>query len=410
MMTGPKNDESTSTVLKAGPLPWTLALIAPVVPVLMLAESWGKFQATVSDFPEYYAASWLCLNGQAIDLYQLERLGAAQHQLFPDLAREVVPFLLTPPAVLIVAPLSFLPPDLAIVAWHLFMGVMLLLSVFILAKMFRFSKKAVLYTIAVFSVSGAMFECLKLGQIAPLLLLAYSVGLFCEFSGRPVLSGLSYSLLLVKPQFLLPVLVAGMAGKSYRCLVALVLSAFLLGAASCLVLGIDGWQHYIELAGTALARPELVATGINATVRGQLLRFWGSESLIVEPLFWLLWSLAILSLYLGLRGRRPEDAILFSMPVAFLLAPYAQSYDLILLLPSIMCFVKCELHRSLPSWIMLPYIVACLVLLLPFHSFYHYGYLLPGGAVNLVFFLVLAYVVIILVGERLIAASDARAG
>jgi len=406
-MTGAGSDECSSKGAKAGPLSWTIALIAPVVPILMLAESWGRFRGKVSDFPEYYAASWLCLHGQGIDLYQLDRLGVVQHQLFPGLAREVVSFLLTPPAVLVLAPLSLLPPDLALVAWHLFMGVLLVFSVLILAKMFKLSRKAVLYTIAVVSVSGAVFECLKLGQIAPLLLLAYSVGLFCESSGRPVLSGLAYSLLLIKPQFLLPVLVASMAGKRYRCLTALVISVLFMMAVSLLLLGIAGWQKYFELTKAALARPELVATGINATLRGQLLRFWGSESLMVEPLFWLIWALSILLLYLAFRGRRRERAILLSMPVAFLLAPYAQSYDLILLLPSILCFVQSRLYRSLPVWIVLPYLVACTVLLLPFHSFYHYGYLLPGGSVNLAFFLVLAYVVFVLAGERPIVASDA---
>ncbi|MCA9801942.1 MAG: DUF2029 domain-containing protein [Cyanobacteria bacterium HKST-UBA02] len=407
MMTGSESDQSSSKGAKAGVLSWVLAAIAPVVPILMLAESWGRFRGKVSDFPEYYTASWLCLHGQAIDLYQLDRLGAVQHQLFPGLARDVVLFLLPPPAVLFVTPLSLLPPDVAFVAWLLFIAFMLALALLVLAKMFQLSSKAVLYTIAVMSVSGAVFECLKLGQIAPLLLLAYSLGLFCESSGRPVLSGLAYSLLLIKPQFLLPVLVAGMAGKRYRCLTALFLSALFMTAVSLLLLGIAGWQKYFELTKAALARPELVATGINATLRGQLLRFWGSESLIVEPLFWLIWALSILLLYLALRGRRPERAILISMPVAFLLAPYAQSYDLILLLPSILCFVKHRLYRSLPVWIVMPYLVACAFLLLPFHSFYHYGYLLPGGSVNLAFYLVLVYIAFVLAGERPIVASDA---
>ncbi|MGD9680817.1 MAG: glycosyltransferase family 87 protein [Candidatus Obscuribacterales bacterium] len=407
-MISSETDQSGAACKKAGLLPWALALIAPVVPVLMLVRSWESYLPEVSDFPEYYAASWLSLHGRGGDLYVLESLGALQHQLFPELARAVVPFLLTPPAVIFIAPLSLLPASLSWVVWLLLIGVALLVSLAVLARLLRLSAGAILYTFAVMSVSGAVFECLKLGQIAPLLLLAYSAGLWFESRAKPVLAGLSYAILLVKPQFLLPVLVACGARKRYRCLSVLGLACALIGSVSLLFVGAGGWKRYLELSGAALASPELVATGINSTLRGQLLRLLGPANLFVEPVFWTVWAVSILALYRGLKTGRPGHATLMAMPVAFLIAPYAQSYDLVLLLPSILCFVKSGLHRRLSAWIMMPYIVACTVLLLPFHSFFHYGYLLRGGVINAGFWLVASYLLLVVVAQAREKPLDAE--
>ncbi|MBZ0185476.1 MAG: DUF2029 domain-containing protein [Candidatus Obscuribacterales bacterium] len=379
--------------------PYLIAVISPIVPLLMLARSFSDFRSKVSDLPEYYTAAWLFLSGRASEIYSL-RFGLVEKQLFPDLTERVVPFLLAPPAVVLVVPLAFFSPQQASLFWTIFLGACLLSSVVLLARLNCLSRKGFLYFFALVSIFGAAFESLKLGQIAPFLLLSYSLGLYLKKTKRPILAALAFSILAIKPQFFIALLFCLIGSRQYLISGLSISIALMVSLLVSLFIGIEGWQQYFDLMQWAFSHPGEIATNLNPTLKGQLLLLFGSSNRSIEIASLLVLLSAMAAIFLLARKKSSgtsQAAVLSCMPLAFLAAPYAQSYDLLLLLPSLVCFVANKLYLRISAWILMPLAILSSLFFLPFYSFVHYDYLLKGACLNPFFFLLLAYGAIIVV-------------
>ncbi|MDE2181880.1 MAG: DUF2029 domain-containing protein [Alphaproteobacteria bacterium] len=150
---------------------------------------------------------------------------------------------------------------------------------------------------------------------------------------RPLLAGAVLGLATFKPQFAVLVPVALLAAGQWRALVAFVLSAVALAAASALVIGIDAWTMWFHASTTALVspNPKWVEYG----------RLWGNSvwtcAVAVGASLKLadglqLAALAVAAAFTAIAFRRQAGCRLAVLLTATLLAaPHWSPYDAVLL-------------------------------------------------------------------------------
>lgn len=365
------------------------AVIAPIVPAIMLVQSGRSFTA-VSDLPEYYAAARMIQRGRGADIYKLNRLGEEQERLFPGMNGRVVGLYVPPVAVPWLVPLAGVPEKAAAGFWMVLLLSATSGSLALLKQVFKLSGGQLLAVWAVVSVSGPLYEALRLGQLAPLLLLAFTLALLTLCRKRPLLSALALAFMLVKPHELLPFLAYAAGARRYRLLVNFLVLACVLALLSLLAVGWEGWSNYFQLMANSVAQSANMQPELGPTVRGQLLRLVPGRA---NEIFWLSAALALLSLGGNFAFGRLycryqhwlELGLVAAVPLGLVCSLHCHDYDLLLLIPSAVAALKLGLAESLPEWTKLAAILGTVLFLLPVYKFIHYDYLLGGAPMNPLF-------------------------
>jgi hypothetical protein len=174
---------------------------------------------------------------------------------------------------------------------------------------------------------------------------------------RPVLAGAVLGVLSFKPQFLLLVPVALLAGCQWRSLVAAACSALALAVASALVFGAELWTWWVPQAVASLSSPEpkWIEYG----------RIWGHSVWACAFLLGLpdrlasLLQLAAITASAGATfvafrsslGRDKQLAVLLAASV--LAAPHSGPYDAILLVAAVALWLAGEIEApNRPDWLL----------------------------------------------------------
>lgn len=201
--------------------------------------------------------------------------------------------------------------------------------------------------------SGSWVGCMVTGQVAALQLLSIAGGLAAWRRNRPVLAGLLLSVLAIKPQLVLPLLVLAASAREWRMVQGLCAGIAVL-VASTVPLGLGLWRDYLvsmSFVGNLLAAGSPV--------------LWKQRTLLAS-LSWIggrpagaagvlgIWLVLVLPLSLGVlrvwwRASRDQLPRLIGIAVLFLVAasPYLFFYDgLLLAVPGIVWWLQRERYAS----------------------------------------------------------------
>ncbi|HEY9713405.1 MAG TPA: hypothetical protein V6C72_08035, partial [Chroococcales cyanobacterium] len=95
-------------------IPGLFALTAIAVTGWFVVAAFGSF-GEISDLPEYYAPARMVLSGQGRDIYDLDKLGKVEQQIFPVMKDRVIGLYIPPQGMVMLVPLALLPSNLVAV-------------------------------------------------------------------------------------------------------------------------------------------------------------------------------------------------------------------------------------------------------------------------------------------------------
>jgi hypothetical protein len=175
-----------------------------------------------TDFLQFYTIGSLVRNDQTAALYDFEALHRAQVALVPESAPELYPPVYPPHAALLFAPFSLLSFRHAMLAWTL---ITIVLFWLIVRSAWRPIARHLPDSLFVCAAAAAFFPFWTLilyGQATILILIAWWAGWMALERQRPFLAGLSFGLLLIKPQFAIPLAVVVLARREWAMLLGAV--------------------------------------------------------------------------------------------------------------------------------------------------------------------------------------------
>jgi hypothetical protein len=361
---------------------WGIALLGTAVCAFIVSGSLKHF-GSVNDLPEYYAGGKLLLENRAREIFDLQRFYEYEKQLFPMLTRGIGLFL-PPLAVPLLVPITLIPVELAPQLWTAILSLALVAAIFLLAKYFGLQRQSLAWLIGLTMLSGPACEALRIGQLAPILLLAL-VGVM-HFAAREkwLAAGLVLAVFVLKPQQMFPLVIYLIGARRFRLLFSAAGAIVALTLLSLPFFGMDGYMDYAKVvtdkANLIAMQPEL-----NATIRGQVLRFSGYASNV--PTIVGIAALLGFSAFAFLLGRRYKDdprwieaGLAGAMPLGLATSMHCHDYDLLLLIPGLVALAM-RLF-DIGKWTPILVAVAGATFLQPFYAEIHYNYLKTGAPIN----------------------------
>jgi len=367
-------------------------IVKESMPVLfaVLAAGWlgwfflQPFNGKISDFPQYYAPARLICGGHGAQCYDFSVISKMQHDSFPDMGdRSAVPTYLPPPSLIWFLPFGLMGGSEAFLAWKLVQLLALIGAILLLRDTFTLRRKALSWLIAGIGICGPAFAATQLGQISMPILFALSLLIWGFKHDKIWVAAVALSLLMLKPQEGLPLLVYIAGARRYK---MIGFSAVVLLAASLVVaclIGPHGIMDYFSSLNSGLGKEQsmLMQPELGPTVRGQLLRLAPeSRSLIAlasGALMLLSWAFIFLS---GRKFAKNPDwleaGLLIAMPLGLLTALHFHSYDLTLLIPSLVLVMSGPLESIAPPWLLLSGFLVVGAFMVPFYMYIHWDYLL----------------------------------
>lgn len=368
----------------------------------ILAAGWlgfflvQPFNATVSDFPQFYAAARLIVSGHGADCYQMEKFTSLQHECFPAMADRSIFIYLPPPSLVWFLGLGFLPSQAATVVWKIVQFVCLAASVLLLRNAFSLNNKSFLWLVAVLCLSGPAFAAIKIEQVSMLLLCALSTAIWALRKNKPWIAAVALSFLMIKPQEGLPFLIFLLGARRYK---VVAFTACILAGTTIfvsLVIGQQGISNYFHFGFSAIEQSAYMQSELGPTVRGQLLRLLPESKTAIALVSGLI-SLCSL-LFIFVSGRRfashrawLEAGLLIAIPLGLVTCFHLHSYDLVLLAPTVVTILAGPLENAIPPIPLLISFILFGTFMVPFYIYIHWDYLLKEHwLLNPHFFVLLA--------------------
>mgnify|MGYP001204867419 CR=1 FL=1 len=344
----------------------------------------------ISDLPEYYAPAKLILEGHGPDGYTLGGLEEAQHRLYPSMGQRIVPLFVPPQGLALLTPIAFVPPDVMRYVWKFLLAGCLAAAVFLLKKTFKLNYKQTCYLLAAIGLSDAAYNSLRIDQLAPLLLLSYIGAIYCLEKKQDISAGLFLALFVLKPQQLLPFLAYLAGAKRFKSLIVCAIVFSALSIVAFIQMGPTGIQNYMSLVSAPSSVPYMQPE-LNPTVRGQLLRLFPEAAPIIFTVTSALYLITIaLGVFVGWKFRNRKNALrlgaLGFIPLALVASMHCHTYDLLLLVPTIIMIFNDSLIPFSQIW-KLAVMLGTIVFVLPVSIEIQHNYLLKGGQLNPWFFL-----------------------
>lgn len=361
-----------------------MPIVFAVVAAIWLASFLlGPFNGKISDFPQYYAPAKLIVSGRGADTYKMDQVIAMQHTSFPSMAERFVPTYLPPPSLFWFLPFGLLSPQQASIVWKLIQGASLVGSILLLRSSFDLNRKAVGWLIAGICISGPAFAAIQIEQISMLILFAISVLIWALKKDHPIVAAVALSILMLKPQEGLPLLIYLAGSKRWKILgitICILLATTLV--VSCLI-GTQGLSDYFASTSSAVQKDQssLMQTELGPTLRGQLLRLAPNSktpimiaSTLVAMVTWT---------FIFISGRRFAEnknwigsMLLIAVPLGLVTSLHLHSYDLTLLVPSLVLVMSGPLESAMPPWFILAGYLLVGMFMVPFYIYIHWDYLL----------------------------------
>lgn len=365
---------------------WMIALLGAGVCSFLVSGSLAQF-GRVNDLPEYYAAARLFVENRAADIYRLQVFYPYQQELFPMLGTRGIGLFLPPLAVPLLAPLALIPLNLAPQLWTATISVALVAAIFLLARFFEIRGQGLKWLIGLTLLSGPACEALRIGQIAPFLLLAFVGFLHFARANKIAAAALMLALFVLKPQQMFPLAIFLIGARKFKLLAGAAGIVIALTLISLPFFGIDGYLQYINVV-TDKANLLAMRPDFNPTVRGQFLRFFGLQSHL--PTIAGIVCLLVFTIFAFLLGRKYKDdprwliaAAAGVMPLGLATSMHCHDYDLLLLIPAIVAFARKEF--ALNKFTGFTLLIAVVLFLEPFYAQVHYQYLAEGALINVQF-------------------------
>jgi len=387
------------TIKKIEQMISTIIAICGIVALIFLVWSSRTSFACISDFPEYYAPARLFIEGNGAASYVFNMLGQEEHKLFPHMQARVVLLFIPPQGLALLSPIGWFSPLTAIIIWKTLLIACLVGGIVFLARTFRLGCREICYLIAALSLSQACFEVLRIDQLAPILFLALAAAIYLLSKDQDIAAGAFLSLMILKPQQILPLLayLAGM--RRWRPLLVFLGAFVFLSILAYVGIGAAGFKNYFDLMrapeSAIFMQPEL-----NPTIRGQCLRFFPGANGAILVIAAIVYAIVIgLSYFWGRQNKNMPQGILWGilvvMPLGLLTSLHCHSYDLLLLVPTIMIIFTDAVFTFNPAFKLL-LILGGIVFMLPLSVMIHHDYLLKGGQINIWFIelLILCLVII----------------
>jgi hypothetical protein len=193
------------------------------------------------DFLPFWGSSYLALHGQAVDAYNLNVLANVESSAISH-SVGILPWLYPPTFLLFVYPLALLPWKIAAV---LFLGgsyVLFIRAIYAIVP----CRKSILIASA---FPGAALVAIS-GQNGLLTASLAALGL-ASLGRRPVVAGICFGLLCMKPHLAVLIPLALLCSRSWRSLASLTLTAISMLTISVLVFGSETLMAFVHNAGMA---------------------------------------------------------------------------------------------------------------------------------------------------------------
>lgn len=279
-----------------------------------------------NDFVMVWAGGRLALDGHAAAAWNWETAKAAAVAAVGHDYDGLYPWFYPPAYLFVAAPFATLPLVPAMLAWLAVTG----LAYALVVRGFVGGGLGLLVAAA---APGALWNLVATQN--GFLTAALFGGALLALERRPVLAGVLFGVLTIKPQLGLLVPLALLAGGHWRTVVAAVVTTLLLAAASALVFGPEVLDAY--LASLPVATKINLAEGLVGWAKLQsvfgLVRLLGGSQLVatlVQGAVTL--AVAAVIVVLWARKRTPMDSKAAALACGALLAtPYAFVYDLAVL-------------------------------------------------------------------------------
>ncbi len=354
----------------------------------------------ISDLPEYYAPAKLIFEGKGALGYTLEGMAEAQHRFFPSMAGRFVPLFVPPQGLALLSPIALIPPEIIRYLWKALLAACLAASIVVLKKTFKLGYKQTCYLIAAITLSDAAYNSIRIDQLAPLLLLSYVASIYCFEKKQQVGAGLWLALIVLKPQQFLPFLAYLAGTKRIKPLLACVGVFLALSIIAFVQMGQTGLANYAALVSAPSSLPYMQPE-LTPTIRGQLLRLFPAAAASIFTATSAVYLATIgLAAFAGWKFRNRNNALLLGvlgiMPLALVTSMHCHTYDLLLLVPTIILIYSDAIMPFGPVW-KLAILLGGIVFVLPLSIEIQYDYLLKGGQFNPWFFLLLPMAVALLI-------------
>ena len=229
------------------------AALVLIVSVATIQDNYTIFGPGLgADFPQFYGAGKIILEGRADRLYDLQLQQQYYHQILPNEGKEsYLPYVYPPFFAILFIPLSLVPSQYyfcSFLAWG-----------FILLAFYVSGVRLLFRTLATFDATSRslamllalafppfLMESLLTGQTSPFGFFAFSLTLFLQHRGLPMLSGLALSLCSYKPPLLILILPMLVVGRQWRILCGFVVGCAMLVLVSIAIVGLDSFLAYVK--------------------------------------------------------------------------------------------------------------------------------------------------------------------
>lgn len=301
----------------------------------------GEHTIRLADFLAYYTGGTLIFHGHGSSLYSFPVIAHWEARMsFPlKMPGGVSPFIYPPWFALLMAPLALLPYGMAYVLWFAANGVFAVFSLTALVRYVGLRREGGILVTLLGLCFAPVFAAFAQGQVS-LLLLASLVCLLWALRGRyDTLAGIALTLLLIKPQYALPVAGVMLLQRRWRVCGVFALCAALVTILPMPILGagiegayVRGLIHLSRLHGSAgyMAPP----SG-NYSLQGFLS--------LIAPLHggaaWLGLAGAafLITVWAAFRDRGIEGAIALGILFGILASPHVLVYDVsLIILPTVL--------------------------------------------------------------------------
>ncbi len=197
------------------------------------------------DFPQFYVAGTIIHRGEAERLYDQPYFRHFQESTRDDPLRSLYP----PTMGLLMAPLARLPYDAALAAWWAMQAVCLLATgvIFYRTSMGTWCPRPWRINMLVaLAALMPLWIAVGIGHLAPMLLLVMAGGLALHKQGKPGWAGLVLSLLALKPQLAVGLLLWMLVRRDVRTLLGLIAGFALQALTVAVLLGPGLWLDYLH--------------------------------------------------------------------------------------------------------------------------------------------------------------------
>lgn len=226
------------------------SLIDSLKPADGLMGLYGQYVGR--DFVFFYAAARHAVTGNIADLYNNYWVSNTSGSIIPELGNQILSYwgwLYPPHYLLLLAPLGFLPYYFALALW---LAISVVFPAFVLWHFWKMRGALWLATILNINV----IYCLSMGQNTLIFAAITGMGI-ASLQKRPMLAGICFAVLSMKPHFALLIPLALILGRYWQVLIYTIAITLLLMAVTGLAFGWDVWAmaiaHFNSVQNVSLA-------------------------------------------------------------------------------------------------------------------------------------------------------------